>query len=60
MHRETSILNKQPPYQIISGEDTIIVDFELNHPLVEPPTVNGEFPLFIYCPNRLVYHSTSK
>jgi hypothetical protein len=54
MHRETSIFNKQPPYQI-SGEDTIIVDFELNHPLVEPPTVNGEFPLSNFsCLRRLL------
>ena len=53
MHRETSIVNKQPPYQI-SGEDTIIVDFELNHPLVDPPTVNGEFPLLSCYLRRLM------
>ena len=53
MHRETSIVNKQPPYQI-SGEDTIIVDFELNHPLVDPPTVDGEFPLLVCCHRRLI------
>lgn len=41
VHRETSILSLQPPYQL-SGE-TVIVDFELNQPLVDPPTIDGEF-----------------
>lgn len=38
VHRETSILSLQPPYQL-SGE-TVIVDFELNQPLVDPPTID--------------------
>merc|ERR1712238_2224 len=38
MHRETSILNKQPPYQEVVGAVAVIVDFSLNHPLVDPPT----------------------
>ena len=42
IHRETSILSLQPPFQI-SGGDTVIVDFELNQPLVDPPTVDSEF-----------------
>lgn len=44
IQNETMILNKRPPYQIISSSnasaETIIVDFELNHPLVQPPTVD--------------------
>merc|ERR1712238_363883 len=40
MHRETSILNKQPPYQEVVGAVAVIVDFSLNHPLVDPPTID--------------------
>lgn len=40
IHRETSILSLEPPYQI-SGGETVIVDFELNQPLVDPPTVDN-------------------
>jgi len=40
IRRETSILSLQPPYQI-SGGETVIVDFELNQPLVDPPTVDN-------------------
>jgi len=46
MRRETSILNKQPPYQVVGAgtssgyHDTVIVDFSLNHPLVDPPTID--------------------
>jgi len=39
IHNETTILNKRPPYQMIS--DTVIVDFQLNHSLVDPPTVDN-------------------
>ena len=46
IHGETSILSLQPPYQM-SGGETVIVDFELNQPLVDPPTVDSEF-LFSY------------
>ena len=42
LHRETSISTLKVPYQI-AGEDTVIVDFELNNPLVDPPTVDSEF-----------------
>lgn len=44
IHRETSILALEPPYQIAGG-DNVIVDFELNQPLVDPPTVDSEFSL---------------
>mmetsp|Transcript_6640 Transcript_6640/g.16164 ORF Transcript_6640/g.16164 Transcript_6640/m.16164 type:complete len:206 (-) Transcript_6640:1165-1782(-) len=40
IHGDTSIVKLQPPYQI-SGGDTVIVDFELNQPLVDPPTVDN-------------------
>lgn len=40
--RETSILSLQPPYQTTAGGD-VIVDFELNQPLVDPPTVDSEY-----------------
>lgn len=45
IHADTSIPSLQPPYQI-SGGDTVIVDFELNQPLVDPPTVDSEFSFF--------------
>ena len=61
IHGETSILSLQPPYQM-SGEETVIVDFELNQPLVDPPTVDSEFP-FSYksctvstIPTELFFH----
>ena len=46
IHADTSIVELQPPYQI-SGGDTVILDFELNQPLVDPPTVDSEFLLRI-------------
>jgi len=40
VHRETSILSLEPPYQM-GGGGAVIVDFELNQPLVDPPTVDN-------------------
>lgn len=46
IHGDTTIEELEPPYQI-SGGDTVIVDFELNQPLVDPPTVDSKFLLRI-------------
>ena len=40
IHRETSLRSSPPPYQVAG--DAVIVDFELNQPLVDPPTVDSE------------------
>jgi hypothetical protein len=53
IHSETSILSLEPPYQK-SGGETVIVDFELNQPLVDPPTVDSEFRC-MHNIHRLVY-----
>jgi hypothetical protein len=44
IYRETSIVNKIPPYQVAGGE-TVIVDFALNQPLVRPATVESKLIL---------------
>lgn len=40
LHAETSISSLQPPYQK-TADGSVIVDFELNQPLVHPPTVDN-------------------
>ena len=47
IHGETSLSKLPPPYQESDG-NTVILDFELNQPLVDPPTVNSEFRFLIH------------
>jgi membrane-associated phospholipid phosphatase len=39
IHRENSIMNKRPPFQMVG--DTVVKDFLLNEPVVRPATVDS-------------------
>ncbi len=56
IHAETSISSLQPPYQK-SVDGTVIVDFQLNQPLVHPPTVDSELfgPSDHSCTQNLIF-----
>jgi hypothetical protein len=49
---ETTIANKQAPYQETSTGD-VLLDFLLNQPLVDPPTIPGTCDTMIACDGLL-------
>ena len=42
IENESTIETKVPPYQKTKSGDDVILDFNLNHPLIDPPTIPSE------------------
>jgi hypothetical protein len=43
MDRDESLLSRPPPYQVTAAGD-VLLDFTLNQPLVDPPTISCTYP----------------
>jgi hypothetical protein len=44
MDRDDRLLSRPPPYQVTAAGD-VVLDFALDEPLVDPPTISCTYPL---------------